>query len=301
MIAVGDRLSFLPLSPTQAWGGAATIYACLSLFWSSGNQPWAAAWLVSLILSFLFGTHVRFPFRVWGWVWLGLTLNFALLPWAPWGVMSNPNFLGCMFALSLASAIAYHFWFFIPIACVGLWYSHSRGAILAAGVVGVAALLPKHKLAALAVLASVIIFGYTLSFKTGNDVSVFMRVGIWNDLINHASLFGSGFGSFGTAWASFPVHTNMTLLSTNHAYNDFLELTFELGVGVVPLWVFIALCLEQASPSERLVPLAFFALSITFFPLYIFPCGQLLAFTLGHLARERNLQWHAGALPMPTI
>ena len=135
---------------------------------------------------------------------------------------------------------------------------------------------------------------------THNDVStIFQRVGIWQDTINHLTIRGHGFGSFADAYAMWSPHTNVTFYLPSHAYNDPLELMSDLGLGAILVWLFIALCLGP-DRQHRAIFFTFGVLSLTYFPFWIPPCAQLAMFALGQLSKGAacgSLETDATALP----
>lgn len=284
-------------NPIILAGAAFLLYAGVSLLWSFSPPGLATAWLGSLALCFLIGA--RLPSTRWvlyGYVWL-VAAFLCAQPWLPISV--NQNAVGCGIVMALAAALLYEIWFFYPIGLLGLWFTQSRGALFAAGVIGALYLWRRFPTVAACMFILSAVAG-SLVWQTKVEVNVVdniaQRFGIWQDTINHLSPFGSGLGSFADAYASWPIHRNMTGTLTAHAYNDFLELVFELGLGTIPLWILIVLCLEVQAPI-RLIAFAFLLCSLTFFPLFVAPLGQLFALILGRLAHERKPYGSVATLP----
>lgn len=283
-------LSWPPsLSPVSLWGGAFVLYAGASLLWSS-DPVYGAGLLASLVCSFVVGSLVA-DLR-WFWIIVGCAAlaNLILIPLMPYGLYGNPNYLGCALALAIAGALAYEFWPLIPFLVIGLGYTGSRGAIIAAGVAFGIALWNYSRMIAIPVFLIAVVVAFGLS--TGRDNSMLSRLGIWQDTMLNASVFGTGLGSFADAYFAFPVHVSptehMTGIRASHVYNDFLELAFELGLGAIPLWVLVLLAMEGTDPRPRLICFTFFILALTFFPLHVPIVGQAFALTLGHLTRTRE-------------
>ncbi|MBZ5616226.1 MAG: hypothetical protein LAO23_19635 [Acidobacteriia bacterium] len=276
-------------------------YAGASLAWSPGDVPWAAALLLSLALAYGLGLWLRDLY----WLWFGYCVVLAAnVPIAIafkafglsdlsgiQGLFGNPNYLACALAMGVAGALSYRLWWYLPFGVVGLLLCQSRGAMLAAGVVGMLALWSRFRATAMIVgLLSIYALLHFTETKSGYEASaVLQRLGIWQDTMNHFTIFGRGFGSFSTAYAAWPVHTNMTLILPQHAYNDAVELIFDLGIGAIPLWFAVAVALEGSGPRLPLV--AFLILSLAFFPFFISPVGQFLALTLGHLTRRERTSY----------
>lgn len=266
-------MAWRPPLPTPS---VALGVACL--VWAAPLSPLGCA----LVVAYVVGAFARDL----SWLWRGLMLLAALVLWCDWLSWAsgyrllNPNLIGCGIALALAAAIALREWWFFPIACVGLWWTESRAAMLGAGaacLVGLWRIAPATAMCA-ALLALV---GVAEVHKA--DVNLVMRLGIWQDTIDHLTIWGHGWGSFASAYASWPIHRNMTLALAPHAYNDYLELIFELGMGSALIWFWIASHTGH-DPVARLVLWAFAAMSLFYFPFYIL--GPVAALALGHLSRK---------------
>lgn len=259
----------------------------------------AAIHLLSLVVGFGVGYWRQ---TTWLWsVWAGfLTLNVAIaLFWAdaPWGLMGNPNYLGIAIAIGLAGALAYGLWPFLPVAAVGLWYCQSRTAFIGAAVACFCTVRREYPATAwsaglLCILAAVLV--------SKGEGSVWQRLGIWQMTINNLTVFGHGWGSFGDVFNAIPVKINLTGLIATGAYNDWLQLIFELGIGAIPLVVLIALCLESPNVEARTIWWTYVSMSFTYFPLWIPGVGFFVMLALGRMAAtrsERKRQWHVGDLP----
>src|SRR5689334_16530622 len=137
MTLVGLLQSSSRVSPIYTWGGGFVAYAATSLLWSPGDWRLGLAWLGSFVLCFLLGTRLWSLDRVWLLYNLFLLWNLILIPWLPYGVWGNPNYLGCALALGIAGALVHQQPWYLPPLAVGLLYTGSRGAIAAATAAGV--------------------------------------------------------------------------------------------------------------------------------------------------------------------
>lgn len=275
------------LSPLWVTGMAFVLYALGSVSVSSGDWLWASAMLWGMVGCFVLGcvlpaNRVWFVAAVAGVILIGVQFFYPL----------GPNYFGSALAVTLAGAIAYRIWWYIPFALGGLVYSQSRGALLAAGVACLIGLWRWDRFWAMTLgLIAVLLI---ISQKPDGAVSLASRLGIWQDTINHLTPLGHGYGSFQTLYASFPIRTNMPLQLAPHTYNDFLELISDLGIGAVFLWTFIILAWERTNYQAKFILVTFFMLSLTHFPLYVPVLCNLFAFTLGDLTSQRKSQWHDG-------
>lgn len=299
MIALWHRVGAVPF-----WGSLFLLYAGASILWSPGDKLWAAAVVASLAGAFLAGRLLVDLRRVWQVYCAFIVVNvcFVLLSnQIPFGIYGNPNYLGCAVAMAFVGALVYRQWWFLPIGGLGLLLTQSRGAIFATGLGLLLFTWSKSKLGALALLGLAILL--VANLKPGSAEPFVQRMGFWQDTVTHFTIFGSGFGSFFEAYGSWPLHTSEALARPAHAYNDLIEVLFELGIGTIPLWVALILAFEAQSP-QRLICVTFFALGLTFFPLFVLPCGQLFAMAVGQLSRERkpygSLETDPSPLPIRT-
>jgi len=213
-----------------------------------------------------------------------------------------PNYFGVALAIGLAGALAYRIWWFIPVSAVGLIVCQSRTAYIGAAVALFIAGIRKYP--ATAMCAALLCLLMVLLVDKGEG-SMTQRLGIWQMALQNMTPFGHGWGSFTAAIDALPVKINMFNLLAPGAYNDFIQLCFELGLGVIPLLVLVALCFEGADNEARLIFWVYLAMSLTYFPLWVPVVGQFVAMSLGRMAasrfQERKSQWPDGYLKSPTI
>jgi len=229
----------------------------------------------------------------------------AFAQWLAWydggdfrwyGLAGSSGRLGCVMAMCFTAALAYRIWWFLPIGAFGLLYSGSRGSMVAAGVACMVALWRDYRATAmcLALLSCLV----ALIVRDDAGASFLSRLGVWQDTLNHLTPLGHGFGSFAAEYASWTKHTAPAGQLVPHAYNDFLELIFDLGIGAALLWICIAFAWERNEPADKLICITFFTLGLGFFALWT--VGPFFAMALGHLAKGTK-SWHVGALRHRTI
>lgn len=288
ILAPGIR-PLLRLDAVGILGLAALAYALVS-----AHSFFDVAWLASLALSFVLGWRLRQEQvrRIWS-IGIGaliLNLLLALLSdWTglTWGLFGNPNFFGIACAVGMAGAIVYEWYLAALVLGSGVALSQSRTAYLSVGAMLFAWTWKRSKAISIA-LALACLVALTFLSGTQNKLdSITQRFGIWFDALDHLSLFGFGWGAFFDAYWSWSVHRLPALIRPAHVYNDYLEIVFNLGLGSILFWAFLALCLEDTS-GPTLVLWAFGAAALTHFPLSIFPCAQLCALALGQLYQSKG-------------
>lgn len=276
-------------------------WAGLSLLWSP--TPWeGGALLALLVCGWAVGQWAQDLRRLWVGLCAAASLNllFAFLEFALWwdggdfrwyGLAGSSGRLGAVMAMGFAAALAYRIWWFLPIGAVGLLYASSRGALAAAGIATMIYLWRSHRATAMCLALLSILAGLVLRDDAG--ASLIGRLGIWQDAINHLTLWGHGLGSFAAEYASWPRHTAPVGQLSGHAYNDILELIFDLGVGSAFAWACIVAAFERHGP-DRLICVTFAILGLAYFPLWV--VGPAFTMSLAHLANHGAKLWRAGVL-----
>lgn len=278
------------LSAPSLAGATFIAFAGASIAWSSGDYVWSITLLLTWVIAYWLGTRAVWPEPIWiGYCFAMMVPLVLLLLGDNSPIVFNQNYLGCALALALAGAVAYELWWFLPFGGAGVWLSQSRGAILATGVLTFVSLWRWSRLIAVCVALCVLIIAVSVSGEH-RDGGLLPRLGVWQETLNHLTLLGSGFGSFFETYWSWPTHinTNANFSRAQHAYNDVLELIFELGIGTTPLWVLLILAWEGTDERAKLVLVTFAALGLTFFPLFIPVLGHLAAFSVGQLVASRH-------------
>lgn len=286
-------------SVVKGCGVGFTAYAAASLLMHPTLV--GAVMLGSLVVSFILGwamreevfTHTLKAFLLFLFFNVLLMLaqrtgyDIDLLGYdGTWGIYGNPNLLGCALAIGLASALAHRLWLYIPPIALGLWLTQSRGALLGASAALFIWLIPKYKTLAFSAAA----FGLIaiMASPHGQADGTWQRFGIYQDTLNHLTVFGQGWGSFYDEYWRWPVHRNIGFARAEHAYNDYLELMFELGIGAVLLWAFVLSILSESRSPAKLIIYTYLVLALTYFALWVLPVGQLMALALGYAAKEEN-------------
>jgi hypothetical protein len=304
LIALGSTVAlWLPIKArAEHWvGGAFLIFAAVSLAWSDGpydgiNELAKLCFLAGIFLIGQNFTSIRS-------VYIGLALGFAVnsaiviaqwygLQWvpqivAPSGLFGNKNYLAESAAMLLLALIASRLWWFIPGVLPSVFLPWSRGAI--AGLIAgfVVWVWTKSKTAAV-ILALCVMLGSGILYQQGYGVSsIGERMLIYKSTIAGMTWTGSGIGSF---FVRFPTHApefNFFVTRPVHAHNDILELTYELGPGILFYLAFLTLALSGPFGAEKLMLIAFLMEGCFAFPLHMPVTAFMAALATGNLCRDR--------------
>lgn len=296
------------LLPACLWLGRLTTPGhwlfLASGFWALSSIGWAVdvyssvygLWLFAIwFLSYHLGTLGTDLPKLFKGLAIGLTINVAIgitqvLGFTPVesvdirgaGFLFNPTVLGVCCALVLVALICTKQWMLTPLLAVGISISGSRGAflILAAGLAAQRRLIiPFLLVASLAALA----------FTALGLPSDLVRLQIWGITIRALDPFGAGIGSFSDVHY---ITGNMErLIRPEFAHNDPLQLTYELGLGAIPIFVLFGMALWKRS---EFFPVLF---AWTIAALFYFPTYSPLAAFMGFLLAGHSLRPHAVDVP----
>jgi O-antigen ligase len=187
----------------------------------------------------------------------------------------------------LALVVAYRLWWLVPGLLPTLYYG-SRAPILALGAAVGLALWRRSRFAALLTTLGVALFVVTFMAREGGPHGLFesddlmQRIGVWQDLIPHLTVWGHGLGSFIVEYPLFQHHTNPLILRFENVHNDFLQVAYELGLvgAVLVLVLLMRMTAAPASPAWY-VMVVFLVEAVFGFPLYEPVSGALAACCAG--------------------
>jgi len=254
-------------------------------------------YLVVLLIVFVYALKLPDLRGVTIGLGLGMTLNSAvvLAQYAGWkdipqiepmsGLFYNHNMGAELAAMALVMVIGYRLYWFIPGILPTLYFG-SRAAILAIGVAGALALWRWSKtLSGFAFAAAIGLVGaITVHYGQGDIGGIMPRLGVWQDLIPHLTFFGRGLGSFIADYPVFQRHSFSLVLRYENVHNDFLQMTYELGIGAVLLAGAVLVALARAPRSPAWYGFIVFLVEGCFgFPLYIPATGALACVCAGHI------------------
>jgi len=272
-------------------------YALLSFLWTpiiydAVNIYWKFVMLAAL---FWLGAEIKDFRPVVVGAALGLWVNSGVViaqvrGWGAWpqlmvpgGLFMNKDLNGEIAVMVLAAAIGYRIWWVIPGVLPSFILPYSRGSYVAGGVIALSWVGRRFpRLSTLLVaLGAAVVAGY---FILRHDSSVAQRVHMWLDAYPGLKLWGNGIGSFYALYPRFATRLDTLVERPEHAHNDLVDLTFELGIGVLLAIAFFVSCYRHKLAAERSVLLAFFVIGCFSFPLYMPATAAFFALAAGRLA-----------------
>jgi len=211
----------------------------------------------------------------------------------PAGLYLNKDFFGQVAGVSLVLSTGLGLWWLVPGALFGLIATTSRDAWFAAvagGCVLVWCWLPYWRwrvgFALTMVVAAVVALWLDLHIGLhgvdnqigGRLSSLNDRLAFWQYTIPNITFLGYGFGTYPLFWQGWL-----------HAHNDFLELAFEIGAGVLPLiGVFIYALGASVSPAAKAALATVLVTALAYFPFHEPTTAFLAALLAGHLCGCRD-------------
>lgn len=282
-------------------GGSFLIYLIFTFAWIDN---WYTAilgmWYIFMwTLAFHWGSTMPTLEPMWKGLAIGLSISSTIaiaqafgLAWPPTdiathgmpGLLFNPTVQGMAIAVCLVGLASNGLWRWMPLLWIGCILAQSRGAWLVLALTALARFV--HWSVALALL-----LGGSFAFIHFAGDSDIQRLQIWGQAIRGLTILGWGPDSFNDVYSIIPDAQGPELVHLEFAHNDYLQLTFEYGIGALPLFGVLACCLSRTQHPEW--P-ALFALAIAatfFFPLYSPLIAFILCVVTGHLAADWDRVW----------
>lgn len=278
------------------WIGLGLLaWAGLSMLWTAGPYEGVdeLAKLLFLAGLFVIGSGLPSLRPVLIGLAIGMAVNSALATaqmfgfegvpqlGGPAGLFMVKNYLAEPAALVLVWLVAARMWWWALAVLPAVLLPGGRGALAALVACAIAWLWTKSRPAAVALILVAGLGAGALAVR--GDSSVTERFAIWRATAAGLTWTGSGIGSF---YARLPSHApdlNLTVKRPAHAHNDMLELTYELGPGVLLFVALMVLALFGPAGPERYVLIGFLMEGCFGFPLHFPVTAALAAVAAGHL------------------
>ncbi len=278
-------------------GACFLAWAALSLSWTFNGYDGAKAALALGLLALIFCAAPLSLRAIYKAMAIGLAINSAVVisqvyGWdalsqsaIPGGLFFNKNFGGELSAMVLAGVVMSRLWGAIPGILPTLILSQCRGAWMALGIAAIVLIYQYNRLAAAVLLSLAGLAGLGLWMR---DVSTAQRAELWLDTWDGFRFWGRGLGSFYTTFPEHASRLDPLLWRPSTAHSDLINLTYELGPGVLFLLGLLVYAL-RARPlrAEHYVLIVFLVEGLVGFPLYIPATAFLAVLVLGSLCRDR--------------
>jgi len=274
--------------------GLVVAYITISFLWSPLDYEFLLGYSHLLILcgAFFIGASIPSIRSLLIGAAIGLGINsifvgFQTEGWSlvqqsasPAGLFMNKNLLAEFSALILVGLLYEKLWWWAVPVLPCLVFTQARGAIVA---VIVAVALGQRRSVAIPVIAALAVFGVSVAVVVPGH-SFLQRLDIWKDTIENLTWLGHGWGQFFVTFPQHATHMDTLLERPEHAHNDFLELTYELGFGAILLAAFIASIWRSSLATEKAILAAFLVEGLFGFPFYIPTTAVVFAIVAGRLS-----------------
>jgi hypothetical protein len=296
-------LKDVKMTPAHYLGLAFVAYAAASLAWTTSPLDGVGElWHWAVIgLAFMWGSRQERLAPFWKGLAIGCGISsiVALSQWfsydfittldwnKPAGLFYNNAVAGSVAVITLIGCWSVGLYRFALLPVPLLLISQSRGAWAALVVTWIAYVYTGfeglERIVFTIVLAVAI--GLAVVFFHGESDSI--RLSIWNQVLQHLTVFGRGIGASENVYLVTP----HDFFHIEHAHNDYLNLLYEYGLGAFPLFIAAFLLLEHSDAYAwpALVCCLFLA---TFFWVFETPVTSFaFAVVAGHVAASPRLAW----------
>ena len=217
----------------------------------------------------------------------GLSTFLEWIPCRPSGLMFNPVILGEGCAITILLLLSYRFYWLALVLVPGLVLSQSRAALLAL-VVGLTLTYCRPQRSSLWAAPIWLACPLTYTALVAHDTSDDFRWLVWRVLWHFTSFWGHGPGSLDSVIIKFNGH----YYAPSYAHNEFLDLTYQYGIGALPAMVLLLLPATAAHRREWPAFMAFLICCLFSFPLHCPPLAFAGAVVAGCLCHDWGLAWH---------
>jgi hypothetical protein len=278
-------------------------YAAASLAWTTSpldgvDELWH--WAV-IGLAFMWGSRQVLLTPFWKGLAIGCGISSAValsqwlsydfittLDWnKPAGLFYNNAVAGSAAAIAIVGCMSVGLfrWALLPVPL--LLISQSRGAWAAIAVVWIAKVYTSFEGLERIVFTIVLAVAIGLAIVFFHGESDSLRLTIWQQVIEHLTVFGRGIGASQNVYLVTP----HDFFHIEHAHNDYLNLLYEYGLGAFPLFILAALLLEHSDAYAWPAFVCCLFLSLYFWTLETPITSFTFAVVAGHVAASPSVAW----------
>jgi len=225
------------------------------------------------------------------------------------GLFVNSNVFAETAGMLLVLLLLERLWWLVPVTVPGLMESSRSvmiGLVVASAVWG----WPRIRTVALrnrwpaigTIIGLFTIAGFWLNSLLQRDggSSLAQRWAMWQDTLSGLVPWGHGIGSFQFLYPLYANHIDTLIERPVNAHNDLFQLTFELGIGVIPLLV-VVYKLSRVNDDYRCALVFFLVIGSFGFPLFMPVSAFMAAIVAGRLAARGVELRSAGVLRRPAL
>lgn len=273
-------LAFLPYA---AWSlswvdnpvtGLSTLwqYAILAGAFYAGTQQGSLRGIaIGLGIGFGISSLLSIP-QAFGWDWI-----IEYIPCRPSGLMFNPIILGEGCALTILLLLPYRLYWLALALVPGLALSQSRAALLAL-TVGLVLGWCRPERSTLWSAACPLTWAALVAHDSADD----FRWLVWRVLYHFLDFWGHGAGSV----EAVLIRYNGQYYAPSYAHNEFLDLTYQYGIGAAPAALILLLPATMVRSNEWPCYIGFAICCLFSFPLHSPPLAFIGMVVAGHIARD---------------
>lgn len=301
--------------PAAVWWLLLVLAAQVALypFVYDGIGGWLQVWLLAGV--FCLGRTVTDLRPVWVGAALALWLNSVAVTLQFWGWTEIPQLsahaglffnrnMGVEAAAMVTAGLVYESWktqrWYPAWLCIGFaptFLAGARAPVVALSVAAVVATvfqarsrvfplpLYVHRFRILMILLlTTLVLAVLWSQNSAALTSIQERYNLWWDVLVSLRPWPHGLGLFEVTFPFYQVHTNGLSIRFDHAHNDFLQVTYELGAGGALAAGYFIYRLACAGRSAAWYAAFVFLVECCFgFPLAMPVTGFLFALCAGHM------------------
>lgn len=210
---------------------------------------------------------------------------------SPAGLFGNRDFMAEAALLIIVPLVWQRRWFMAGAILPALLLPMDRSVILAGGMVTALAAWRLSRTVTIITLSAACIGAGLVTLAPNKSHSAQDRIDLWKDTLDGTTFLGRGIGQFYNTFPEAATRQPIERIRSDHAHNDWLELTYELGiVGIILAGIFAAGVFSGPAGWEKSVFLALCIMSCFAFPLHNPATAILGLVAAGGVYRRRDME-----------
>ena len=208
----------------------------------------------------------------------------------PAGLFGNRDFMAEAALLVIIPLVWNRRWYMAVAVLPALLLPMDRTVFAAGGMVTALMVWKLSRTVTIIAVSAACIGALAITLLPAKFHSAQERIDLWKDTLDGTTFLGRGVGQFYNTFPEAATRQAIERIRSDHAHNDWLELSYELGfVGIFLGAVFSASVLLGPSGWEKAAFLAFCVIGCFAFPLHNPATGILGLAAAGGVYRRRDL------------